>query len=78
MNILVHARLHGLLRLIVDDPEGECDVQLALDANVNDFLERIDAKNKAWIVSVNGTLRRGEHKLQNGDEIDCYPQLTGG
>ena len=78
MNILVHARLHGLLRLIVDDPEGECDVQLAPDANVNDFLERIDAINKAWIVSVNGTLRRGEHKLQNGDAIDCYPQLTGG
>ncbi len=78
MSILVHARLHGLLRLIVDDPDGECDVKLMPESNVNDFLDHIDARNKAWIVSVNGTLRRGDHRLQNGDEIDCYPQLTGG
>ena len=78
MSILVRARLHGLLRLIVDDPEGTCDVVLAPESNVNDFLDCIDARNKAWIVSVNGTLRRGEHKLENGDEIDCYPQLNGG
>jgi hypothetical protein len=74
----VHAQLHGLLRLIVEDGEGKCDVQLPLDADVNQFLDRIGARNKAWIVSVNGTLRRGEHKLHNGDEIDCYPQLNGG
>ncbi|MBX3519193.1 MAG: MoaD/ThiS family protein [Xanthobacteraceae bacterium] len=78
MNILVHGRLHGLLRLIVDDPEGKCDVQLAPGADVNEFLNSIGAKNKAWIVSVNGTLRLGEHKLQDGDEIDCYSQLSGG
>ncbi|MBX3513839.1 MAG: hypothetical protein KIT15_08555 [Xanthobacteraceae bacterium] len=78
MSIRVHGRLHGLLRLIVDDPEGKCDVQLAPDADVNEFLDHIGARNKAWIVSVNGTLRLGGHKLQDGDEIDCYPQLSGG
>ncbi|MCW5679957.1 MAG: MoaD/ThiS family protein [Xanthobacteraceae bacterium] len=78
MSILVHARLHGLLRLIIEDPEGRCEVQLEPEASVNDFLDRIDARNKAWIVSVNGTLRRGDYKLRNGDEIDCYPQLNGG
>jgi sulfur carrier protein ThiS len=76
MQVEIH--LHGLLRLLVSDPDGHHTVELPDRSPVAELIKHFGARDLAWLVAINGEAASRDAVLKSGDRVDVYPCLEGG
>lgn len=66
--------------MIRDDLEREKRSELEVEegTGVNEFLERQGIEREEVLVSRNGTIISGKHKLKDGDELKVMDVIAGG
>ncbi len=79
--ITVQVRLYATLRRHFPDLAlGEAmSVELSQDATVRELLQELELpEEQVKVVFVNGTVRKEDHRLSDGDEVGAFPPVGGG
>ncbi|OGO10661.1 MAG: hypothetical protein A2Y93_11285 [Chloroflexi bacterium RBG_13_68_17] len=79
--MIVHVRLHTTLRK--ETPQGvidRLDLELEPGATVAEVLARLEIRPRGGsvLMAVNGKLVKGDHGLDDGDELRLVPSVSGG
>lgn len=70
--------MHGLLRLLVTEPDGRRDLEVDECIDVAALVRHLGADTMTWLVAVNGQAASQTTRLKAGDRVDIYPSLEGG
>ncbi len=79
--ITVKVKLYATLRRHFPDlGVGEAmTVELAQDATVEDLIDELELpEEQVKVIFVNGTVRKVDHPLSDGDEVGVFPPVGGG
>lgn len=79
--ITVQVRLYATLRRHFPDLAlGEAmSVELSQDATVRELLQELELpEEQVKVVFVNGTVRKEDYRLSDGDEVGVFPPVGGG
>ncbi len=79
VKLTVH--LHTILqRQTPEGPVGRVEVSLPEDSSVADLLEylEVELEPDALLLVVNGRLAELDHLLQEGDQVNLMPAISGG
>lgn len=79
--ITVQVKLYATLRRHVPDLDvGEAmPVELSEDATVGSLLEKLELpEEQVKVTFVNGTVRKEDYRLSDGDEVGIFPPVGGG
>ncbi len=79
----VRAKLHGMFRVGVDDPDGLVELTLPDETDVAGMIEIVRETSPmldpwACLVMINGATVPLDRALQDGDEVLLYPIFSGG
>jgi thiamine biosynthesis protein ThiS len=66
--------------LIRDDLEEKKETELDVEegTSVSEFLKEQGIERQEVLVSRNGTIISGSHRLEDGDEIEVFDVIAGG
>lgn len=79
--ITIQVKLYATLRRHYPDLDvGEAmQVELSEDATVGDLVQELELpEEQIKVVFVNGTVRKEDHRLSDGDEVGIFPPVGGG